>query len=123
MELERIEVFEREEKQVLYYDLSSIKTNAELAEVIASAKEAISVYGHNSVYTITNITRIAFDSKTKELASDWMAFNKPFVIGAAFIGVTGVRKIMMEAVFALSSRKNVHLFHDMDEALSWLDSL
>lgn len=121
--MERIETFEHEGKQIVYFNLSNIKTNEELSEVVKMAKETISGYGHNSVYTITNISRIAFDTKTKEIAADWMAFNKPFVVNAAFFGVTGVRKIMMNAVFALSNRGNTKLFHDMDNALEWIGSL
>jgi len=122
--LERIEAFERDGKQIIYFNLCDIKSNEELSEVVEQAKEAINGYGQQQcVYTITNISRIAFDTRTKEIAADWMAFNKPFVINAAFIGVTGVRKIMMNAVFLLSGRTNVKLFHDMEQATQWIDSL
>lgn len=121
--MERIKLFEHEKKQIIYFDLSDIKTNAELSDVVENAKNAIKSFRHHSVYSITNINRIAFDTKTKEIAADWMAFNKPFVINAAFIGVIGMRKIMMTMVFALSNRTNVKLFNGMDQALDWIAAL
>lgn len=121
--MDRVQSFQREGKQIVYYDLSSIKTNEELSQVVQIAKENMGAYEHASVYTITNISQISFDTKTKEIAAEWMAFNKPFVINAAFIGVTGVRKMMMSAVFSLSGRTNIKLFHDMEEAFAWIDTL
>lgn len=121
--MERIETFKHGEKQVICFDLSDIKSNAELRDVVENAKEAMEAFEHHSVYSITNINRIVFDTKTKEIAADWMAFNKPFVINAAFIGATGMRKIMMNMVFALSGRTNVKLFNDMEQALDWIESL
>lgn len=121
--MERIEIFECEGKQIIYFNLSNIRINEELKNVAQKAKETISGYQHASVYTLTNVAQIAFDTKTKEIAADWMSFNKPFVINAAFFGVTGVRKIMLKAVFVLSNRKNVALFPYKEQALAWIKSL
>lgn len=121
--MEHIKTFVHEGKQVIYFDLSDIKTNAELNTVVENAKQAIASFEHHSVYSITNITRIAFDTKTKEIAADWMAYNKPFVISATFIGATGIRKIMMSAVFALSGRSNIKMFNELEQALDWIGSL
>lgn len=121
--MERIETFKQGDKQIVYFNLCDIKSNAELSSVVENAKETIKAYEPHSVYTITNISRIAFDTKTKEIAADWMAVNKPFVINAAFIGATGMRKIMMNMVFTLSGRTNVKLFNEMEQALDWIKSL
>lgn len=121
--MERIEILDCGGKQVLYYNLSDIQSNMELSEVVEKAKEVIQGFPPHSVYTITNVTRIAFDTRTKEIAADWMAFNKPFVVNSAFIGATGLRKIMMNMVFTLSGRANVKLFNDKEQALHWIDSL
>ena len=121
--MERIKAFEYGQKQVVYFDLSDIQSNGELEGVVESAKDAMNAFVHQSVYTITNVSRIAFDTKTKEIAADWMAFNKPYVINAAFVGATAIRKIMMSMVFTLSGRTNVTLWGDMEQALEWIDSL
>lgn len=116
----RIETFKQNEKNVVYFDLSNIKSNDEFQPVIEAAKTAISQYEHKSVYTITNITNITFDTQTKELAAEWMAFNKPFVICGACIGVDGIKKIMMNAVFKLSGRTNTKIFSSKNQALDWI---
>lgn len=121
--MERIDVFKRGEKQILFFDLSDIKSNLELEEVVKNAKDSIKAFPAGSVYTITDISRIAFDTKTKEIAADWMAFNKPYVINSAFVGVAGMRKIMMNMVFMLSGRTNVKLLGDTSQAIEWIESL
>lgn len=118
--MERIQTFNHEGKEIVYFDLTNISNNEEFAPVIEAAKETISRYEHNSVYTMTNITNITFDTKTKELAADWMSFNKPYVIFGAFIGVDGIKKIMMTAVFKISGRTKVKIFSSKDKALEWI---
>jgi len=118
--MERIEKFTYEGKDVVCFNLSNIKSNEEFKHVIETAKMTISQYTLNSVYTLTDITNITFDTKTKELAVDWMEFNKPFVIFGTFIGVDGIKKIMMNAVFKMSGRKNVKIFTTKERVFDWL---
>lgn len=118
--MKRIETLNHNGKDIVYFDLSNIKNNDEFIPVIESAKKTMSQYAHNSVYTITNITNITFDTKTKELAAEWMTFNKPFVIYGTFIGVDGIKKIMMNAVFKLSGRTDVKIFSTKTQALDWI---
>jgi hypothetical protein len=50
---------------------------------------------------------------------DFTTHNKPYVKAAAIIGISGIKKIIFEAVMMFSRRK-IHIFNDMTEAKDWL---
>lgn len=123
MIMERIEEFSQNGKNFIYFDLSKIQDNSEIEALIESAKEIASKYLHNSLYTITNLAELTFDTKTKEITSAWMAFNQPYVICGAVIGLDGVRKIMFRSVLKLSGRTNMKLFSSKQQAIDWFATL
>jgi hypothetical protein len=63
--MERIEEFTREGKIFIYFDLSNFKSNNEFTQFIEKSKPVIEKYAEHSLYTITNIENVRFDSKTK----------------------------------------------------------
>lgn len=121
--MERIEEFSRNGRDFIYFDLSGLQNNREIEAVIESAKEIITKYPHNTLYTITNIANLTFDTSTKEIASVWMEFNRPYVVYGTVIGLDGVRKIMYNSVLKLSGRKNMKIFSTREQAEDWLISL
>lgn len=121
--MQKIEETKLGNKDILYFDLGSFKSNEEFVKIIARAKEAITSYARASVYTVTNIEGILFDTETKKLAAEWMSFNEPYVVNAAIVGVDGIKKMMMQAVLKLSGRTNARLFFAKEEAYEWLASL
>jgi hypothetical protein len=117
---QRIEEFCRDEKNFIYFDLSEFKTNNEYGEFIKTAKEYMPKYAKNSLYTITNIKGVSYDSETKRLVAEWMNYNGLYVKYGAVIGFDGIKRIMVNAIFKLSGRKNMSLVSSMDQAIEWL---
>lgn len=116
--MERIEEFTVDGKDFIYFDLSYFTANKQYERVIEASKEIISKY--ESVYTITNIEGAKYDSVTKGLVADWMAFNKSRVKYGAVIGVDGIKRIIVNAIFSMSGRKNMAYIATKDEAVEWL---
>lgn len=119
----RIEEFIYNGKNFVYFDLSGLQNNNEIGELIESAKEVVGKYTFDSLYTITNLADLVFDTKTKEITSAWMSFNHPYVVYGTVIGLNGIRKIMFSSVLKLSGRKNMKIFSDRQQAVDWLGSL
>ena len=120
MEPTYIDEFSLEGKNFIYIDLSGIKTNDVFNERIKVIEPTISKYPENSLYTITNVESIRFDSESKEIVAQYMARNKPYVKYGAVIGLDGIKKIMINAIFALSGRKNMHFAFTKEKAIEWL---
>jgi hypothetical protein len=118
--MERIEEFTREGKKFIYFDLSNFKSNNEFTQFIEKSKPMIEKYAEHSLYTITNIENVRFDTKTKELVAQWMEHNKPYVKFGAVTGIDGIKKIMVNMIFAMSKRTNMTFVSSKEQAIEWL---
>jgi len=118
--MSRIEEFEQDGKNFIYFDLSWFKTNDEFTRLIEESKPIVEKHAERSLYTITNIESVKFDTKTKKIVAEWMEHNKPYVRYGAVIGMDSIKKIMVNAIFALSGRKNMISSSTKEEAVAWL---
>ena len=116
----RIEEFTHDGKNFIYLDISGFKTNDEFIQFIEESKPIIAKYAEQSLHTITNITDVRFDTRTKELATEWMTHNKPYVKFGAVVGMSGIKKIIVNTIFTLSGRKNMNAASTKKEAIEWL---
>jgi len=117
---QRIEEFTLEGKSFVYYDLSNFKTNEEFLEFTKTAKERITKYAEHSLFTITNIKDVKFDSETKNIIADWMEHNKVYAKFGSVIGFDGIKKIMVNAIFKLCGRKNMTFSSSKEQAIAFL---
>jgi hypothetical protein len=118
--MSRIEEFVQDGKNFIYLDLSGFLTNDEFVKLIEESKPVIEKYADHSLYTITNIEAVKFDTKTKKIVAEWMEHNKPYVKYGAVIGMDSIKKIMVNAIFALSGRKNMTSASTKEDAIAWL---
>jgi len=117
---QRIEEFKLEGKDFVYYDLSNFETNDEFIEFTKAANERITKYAERSLFTVTNIRGVKFDSETKTIVADWMERNKPYVKYGAVIGFDGIKKIMVNAIFKICGRKNMTFSSSKEQAIEFL---
>ena len=117
---ERITEFIIDGKNFIYVDVSNLKKNEDYSRVVAVLKQRIVKYPERSVYTITNIENIIFDTETKEIAGNCLKYNEPYVKCGAVIGLDGIKKIMANAVFKFSGRKPLQFFYTKEKAIEWL---
>ena len=117
---ERIAEFIRDGKNFLYIDCSNLKKNEDFVKIVDIVKKIIVRYPKQSVYTITNIENIIFDTETKEIAGNCLIYNEPYVKCGAVIGLDGIKKIMANAVFKFSGRTPLQFFYTKEKAIEWL---
>jgi hypothetical protein len=118
--MRRIEEFVKYGKRYVYFDLSYFSSNEELHLLIELAKPVIEKYKKHSVYTIVNVEGIRFDTRTKELMAEWMRYNAPYVKHCIAVGMDGIKKIMLESLFAMSERRNVDTAATKEQAVEML---
>jgi hypothetical protein len=118
--MERIEEFTREGKNFMFIDLSGITTREEFIEMSDAVMAAIAKYPENSLYTITNIKGIRFDSESKKRMETYMTHNKPYVKHGAVLGMNGVLKTMGNTMFKLIGRTNLRFMYSREQAVEWL---
>jgi hypothetical protein len=117
---QRIEEFTQDGKNFISFDLSEFKTNDEFRKFIEIAKTYMPKYAENSLYTITNIRGVSYDTETKKVIAEWMDYNRPYVKYGAVMGFDGIKRIMVNSILKLSGRKNMTFTSDREKAIEWL---
>jgi hypothetical protein len=121
---DRIEHFNYQGKQFIYYDLSNLRSNDQFREFIEHAKKDIQQYPMDgSFFSITNIEGVIYDTETKTIVGEWMNFNRPYIRHGAVIGLDGIKRIMVNSIFKMIGRSNMKFFRARDEAAQWLAAL
>ena len=118
--MERVEEFTMDGKSFIYLDFSGVSANNEFQEITEHFKKAISKYPLNSLYTITNVSDVRFDSESKAILAEYMSFNKPYVKRAVVVGVDGIKKIMGNAICKLVGRPTMYYTINKEAAIEWL---
>ncbi|MCL2457067.1 MAG: hypothetical protein FWD19_05920 [Defluviitaleaceae bacterium] len=118
--MERIQEFSRGGKDFIFFDLSNFKRNEEFSQLIDEAKPRVAKYPPKSLYTITDIEGIDYDTTTKKLIAEWMTYNKPYVKYGVVIGIDEIKRVMVSAIFSLSGRKNMSQASSKEDAIERL---
>jgi hypothetical protein len=104
--------------------LTHFKNNAQFREFIEYAKGVIQRYLRDgSLFSITNIEGVIYDSETKTIVAEWMDFNRPYIRQGAVIGLDGIKRIMVNSILKMNGRTNMKFFRTRDEAVKWLAAL
>jgi len=114
-----VEEFQHDGKNFIYFNIEGLSNNDQFEQFAAAAKEVIKKYQPKSVYVITS--RMAFfDTRTKEICSDWIVFNKPYVIASALVGINGITRMVAKSIYKQAERDLAPPFVSRDEAVAWL---
>ncbi len=118
--MERVRFIQHNGKEILFLDFSRCKADEVLA-IIEESKAVIRTRPEHSLLTLSDVTDTRFNDKVSEQMKEFTAHNKPYVRAAAVVGITGLKKIIFEAVMAFSKRK-LHAFDSIEQAKAWLAS-
>ena len=116
----RVQMVAHKGKQIVYLDFSGCKV-AELHPIIEEAKRMIASQPKESALVLSNVTDTEISRDTSALMKDFTTHNKPYVKASAIIGVDGLKKIIYNAVQAVSGR-HISSFATLDLAKDWLIS-
>jgi len=105
-------------KRILHIVLGLL-SEEEILQAIAEARTVIAKEPHGSVLTLTDVRQGHFNDRISEALKAYVKHNKPFVKAAAVVGASGLKKVVLLAVAALSGRK-LSVFEDAEEAKNWL---
>ncbi|GBU20629.1 hypothetical protein R80B4_00508 [Fibrobacteres bacterium R8-0-B4] len=114
-----IEEFQQDGKNFIYFNIAGLSDNDQFERYAAAAKEVMKKYPPRSVYVLTS--RMAFfDTRTKEICSEWIVFNKPYVIASALVGINGITRMVAKSIYKQAERDLAPPFTNRDEAVAWL---
>ena len=114
----RVRFIEHQNKRVLFIDYSNCDV-ATLKAVAEEGNRVISREGPNSVLTLNDVAGTSFDKESVAVLQSKVTANAPYVKRAAVTGISGLQRLIYEAVQAFSKR-TIPLFPNRQEALDWL---
>jgi hypothetical protein len=94
-------------------DVAMLKAVAEDMHRIIS-REPLS-----SVLTLNDVTGTSFDQESVEILKSKVAANAPYVKRAAVIGISGLQRLIYEAV-QMFTKRTIRAFSSREEALDYL---
>jgi hypothetical protein len=116
--MERAKWIEHKGKRIFEMDCTNASLE-EMNQVIEECIKEVRSQPEQSVFTLIVAGGTAFSGETignlKELARD----NAPYVKASAIVGVTGLYKVVFNAV-ALFSKRRFDLFDNVEEARDYL---
>lgn len=116
--MERIQFILYKGKQFLHLDLSNAKAS-EVVRLCIDATPVIAGQPEKSIRTLTDVTNMNFNDEATEALKQFTKHNKPYVLAGAVVGVTGLKRIIYNAVVKFSGR-NIVAFDSMEQAKEWL---
>ena len=114
----RVNFIEHNGRRVLLVDYSHCNA-ALLKAVVQECQRIVAIQPANSVRTLNDVTGTMFDQESVALLKALVKANAPYVKKAAVVGLTGLQRLIHEAVQAFSKR-NLPLFPTRNAALDWL---
>jgi len=110
-----------EGKEILCLDISgsNMKDEEIIREQVDLAKEAVRQYPPKSALMLTNVTNTSFDSTISSMIKEYAQHNTPYVKASALVGVTGLQRVILEAVKRFTGR-DYYLANTVEEAMDWL---
>lgn len=116
--MERVKFLDHNGVEVLLLDFSHCTVEAAL-EVIEKAKTVIRSAPPHSLLTLSDFTGIGFAYDLHQKLKEFTAHNKPYVHAAAVVGVTGLKKTLLEGVMLFAQRE-LPIFENREAAKTWL---
>jgi hypothetical protein len=106
-------------KNIYYMDFGSLQKVEEINAVIAEAKQYILNQSPSSILALTNLEGMHFNNQIKDLFTDFVKGNKPFVKASAIVGIHGLKQIVFNGVMKITGR-DLRSFSDIESAKSFL---
>ncbi len=118
---ERVRFIQHEGKDILLLDFSGCMAD-EVLVMIDKAKDVISSQPEKSLLTLADVTDARFNERVSQDMKEFTAHNKPYVKASAVVGITGLKRIIFDAVMRFSGRK-ISAFDNIEEAKTWLAAI
>ena len=116
--MSRVQMVMHKGKKLIYLDFSGCKS-AELGPIIVEAKRVIASQPLESALVLSNVIDVELNKDSSAIMKDFTTHNKPYVKASAVIGVEGLKKIIYNAVQAVSGR-HITSFDKLENAKDWL---
>jgi len=116
-----VKMIEYRGKKIAYMDFRGAKDENDMITTLKQEYELERKLNERNLYRLANFENTYLSQKfmdeAKKMGKD-IAKNK--TVKSAFVGIVGVKKILLGAYIAFSGEKNFKTFDDEEDAKNWL---
>lgn len=117
--MEKIGFTDYKGAKILLFDFSYITKSKEVLELIGQAGLLARKQPLKSILVVTDVTEAHYNIEVTQAMKELAKGNAPFVKASAVVGVTGLKKILYDAVIKFSGR-DIKIFDKRESAMDWL---
>jgi hypothetical protein len=121
MIMKKTQIVIHQGKNVFYMDFSMLNSVEEISDVMNDAKEFIYKQPLSSIFALSNIDGMHFNNQIKDLFTEFVKNNKPYIKASAIVGITGLKQIVFNGLMRITGR-DIKSFSTIEQAKSWLIS-
>jgi len=119
--MSKTKIIEHKGTKIFYIDFSKLTKFDEIKAVTVEAQKYIHTQALSSALTLANVEDTHFNSEIRDMFTEYIKSNKPYVKASAVIGVSGLKQILYNTMMKLSGR-DVRSFSTIEQAKDWLAS-
>jgi hypothetical protein len=117
--MERTRFIDHQGHRILLFDYSEVRDVAEALREVEKSKAIVAQQPPNSLLTIVYVKGSRFNTEVVQALKDLAAHNKPYVKAGAVVGMSGLHRVVYQAVMLFSKRK-LAVFEEIEAAKEWL---
>ena len=117
--MERVRLIKHRGRDIVCVDLSNSRSEQENIDALGRARGLIDAQNPQSILLLTNVENAHYGPKGAEAMKAYSKANTRFVKASAVVGVTGIKRIIYQAIVKMTGR-NIVTFDTADQALDWL---
>lgn len=112
------------DKSVIVVDCSNYTSRDldEIRKTLEDASALVATKPEKSVYIITDVTNLKFNSDISDAFKKYAASNTKYVKKSVIVGLSGLQTIVFSAIKTLTKRE-FHLESTMDGAIKYFESI
>ena len=119
--MDRVKLIEHRGTQILFSDLSGIRTTEDLQHAIRVANDFVQAQPPRSLLVLVDVTGVEYNIESFAVVQQSVAANRPYVRARAIIGLPAVAIVPFEIVAKISGSPMAR-FDTAEAAKDWLVS-
>jgi hypothetical protein len=117
-----ISYIEHKGKKILYEDYSGCNSGT-LKPLLEKAAGMIHSQQTASVLALVNVEDTRYNKEASALMKEFVKGNTPYIKCSAITGMDGLKSVILRGIIAVTGRKNLMVFPDIEKAKDYLAGL
>ena len=109
-------------KVIFMMDFSNLTSKEEIQKLITESALFIRSQPRDSLLTFTDLSGMFFNNDVRDMFSNFLKGNKPYVKGGAVVGLNGLQQIVYNGLMKITGR-DIKSFNNETNAMDWLVGL